>query len=172
MEVWRPVVGYEQWYEVSDLGRVRSLDRPPVSSRSKGRRGQILRLLSCGAGYVQVSLSVGGVARKALVHRLVAEAFHGPANGMEVDHVSNVKQDNRALNLRWISRAENMARTSDGSRIGSLGTRIVATHLETGGQVAFSSIREAARAGHDRSMIHRCLTGTASHHHGFTWSRT
>jgi len=102
-EHWLPVVGYEGWYEVSDLGRVRrKMDGP------KSTVGRIRRLHLNGYGYFAVQLSAKGGRKTRHVHRLVAEAFLGKIPpGHEVNHISGVKTDNRLSNLEVVTRSHN-----------------------------------------------------------------
>jgi hypothetical protein len=114
-EKWLPVVGYEGAYEVSDHGRVRSLDRTytrmhrgaPVQQSLQGR---ILKPApNRDKGYPHLSLHSDGVRRTTLVHLLVLEAFAGPCpEGMEACHANDIANDNRLKNLRWDTRSENM----------------------------------------------------------------
>lgn len=95
-ENWKPVVGFEGAYEVSDRGRVRS-----------SVRGQILRPQRHSGGYVQVSLGRGNTR---LVATLVLEAFAGPRPaGLEVCHNDGDKQNNAFANLRWDCHVKNCA---------------------------------------------------------------
>ena len=116
-ELWRPVVGYEGLYEVSNQGRVRSLDRRVESQPGVFymKPGRVLKL--CPGYYPNVRLSKNGVGKTWEVHRLVAEAFLGPApEGMEVCHGSANRADNRLCNLRYATRAANSAdRYRDGT---------------------------------------------------------
>lgn len=98
MEVWKPVVGYEGHYEVSDAGGVRSVKRSIVRRLSIDTRG-----------YLDVNLCKDGIKKKHRVHRLVLEAFVGAApEGADGCHNNGIKADNRATNLRWGTRQENM----------------------------------------------------------------
>ena len=121
-EEWRPVVGWEGLYEVSSLGRVRSLDRvETVTARGKSwhrlRRGKMLRQGYSGRRrqYATVVLISTAIPRaNYLVHRLVLEAFIGLAPpGSEGSHLSGDAADNRTSNLAWESHAVNMARQFD-----------------------------------------------------------
>ncbi|MEM8598338.1 MAG: NUMOD4 domain-containing protein [Bacteroidota bacterium] len=112
-ERWRPVLGYEGLYEVSDWGRVRSLDRTVARSGSstKRLRGRVLRQHEVGKmSYKAVNLSQSGRVQKCLVHVLVATAFC-PGRTLfrrEVDHRDRNPHHNRASNLRWVTRRENV----------------------------------------------------------------
>lgn len=104
MERWAPVAGYGGLYEVSDAGGVRQVKATP-----RRRAGHMLKLTHLPSGYVAVSLSDGVAFHRLYVHRLVAEAFLGPARGREVNHINGDKADNRVENLEWVTHAENQA---------------------------------------------------------------
>ena len=107
MEEWRPVVGYEGLYEVSDLGRVRSLDR--VTSHGHRRKGSFKARKRHHSGYMIVQLWSKGVSSNPRVHRLVLEAFVGPApagRGLGL-HGNGNPGDNTLPNLRWGNGSEN-----------------------------------------------------------------
>lgn len=114
IEAWRPVVGHEADYEVSDLGRVRSLDRVKSYRRLDARgpimrthRGKILSPGTLKSGHQFVELGRGN---GFCVHVLVLEAFIGPApDGMECCHYDDDPAHNHLTNLRWDTRAANMA---------------------------------------------------------------
>ena len=110
-ENWKPVVGYEGLYEVSDQGRVRSLDRvvPHARSGVMKRKGKILKQSPINQdGYLAIGLHRNGHQKKRMVHRLVLMAFVGPCpEGMEGCHNNGVNTDNRLENLRWDTPKEN-----------------------------------------------------------------
>ncbi|MBD9544254.1 HNH endonuclease [Ensifer sp. ENS04] len=104
MEVWKPVVGYEGLYEVSDMGQVKSLNY-----RMTGRE-QILKPQLSGKGYHSVLLSRNGKQVRRKNHQLEAEAFLGPRpEGKQVCHRNSNKLDNRLSNLRYDTQAGNFA---------------------------------------------------------------
>ena len=112
-ESWRPVVGFEGYYEVSDLGRVRSLTRRVPSGRGRTRiaTGRVLSP-STGDPYRKVNMKVDGVQAMRSVHRLVALAFLGHCpDGMEVCHINGDHKDNRLANLRYDTHSENQRDT-------------------------------------------------------------
>lgn len=110
-ERWLPVPGYEGFYEVSDLGRVRSLDRVvfhPVGGASR-RRGKVLRQAVTPANRRAVNLLMDSKTKGFLVHRLVLMAFVGaPPEGHECLHWDNDPTNNHLDNLRWGTRSENV----------------------------------------------------------------
>lgn len=118
-EIWKPVVGYEGLYEVSSLGRVRSLDR--IDSNNHPLKGVILKPYISNSGYLLVGLYKQQKRDRKLLHRLVAEAFiPNPDNKPEIDHINTIKTDNTVFlnedgsinyektNLRWTTRKENI----------------------------------------------------------------
>lgn len=113
-ESWRPVVGYEGLYEVSDLGRVWSLGR--TDSTGKTRRPRMLRGSTDNAGYQVFGLTAlslpgqPGKQRFLRVHTLVLTAFVGPCPpGLECCHDNGDPGDNRLANLRWDTSLANAA---------------------------------------------------------------
>lgn len=111
MENWRAIPGYEGAYEVSDLGRVRSLDREVhhTDGRVRRLRGALIKPTVMDDGRLTVTLP-GKPRRKHRVHRLVLRAFVGePEPGQEAcHHPDPTPTNNRLSNLRWDSSSENM----------------------------------------------------------------
>lgn len=105
-EVWRPVVGYEGRYEVSTLGRVKSL-----MYRDTPRKTPVIMRVTLLKGYCRVLLSHGdGAWKSVLVHRLVLTAWRGKCpDGYECAHLDGNRQNNRPENLAWTTRKENHA---------------------------------------------------------------
>jgi len=105
-EIWKPVTepGYEEFYSVSNLGRVRR--EAPGRNTYKGR---IRKHYKNPNGYLVVNLKVRNKASKQKVHRLVAKAFLSqPTPKHEVNHKNSNRQDNTVQNLEWVTHSENM----------------------------------------------------------------
>ena len=161
-EIWKDIKDYEGLYQVSNLGRVRSVDRY-VKSKGNSKRlvkGKILKLYINNCGYCFVLLK----GKCLLVHRLVAETFKpNPHNYPTVDHINRIKTDNRVENLRWAPwelQAKN--------RIPSQKNRPVLQYTLDGQFVAeYSSINEAARqTGVNQTSISYCCRKSAG---GYNW---
>ncbi|GGF38877.1 NUMOD4 domain-containing protein [Williamsia phyllosphaerae] len=105
-EVWRPIPGYENAYDASNLGRVRSRDR--VTDRGRKWSGRVLRQPTMKNGYRIVTLWRGGSQKSHLVHRLVLAAFNGwPESGAEGRHLDGDQTNNALANLAWGSHSDN-----------------------------------------------------------------
>lgn len=110
-EVWKPVTGYEGYYEVSDQGRVRSVDRTTTTALGHKRfyRGTAMAT-TVKNGYPYITLYRSGKQRSFFVHRLVLIAFRGEApDGMEACHNDGDRSNPRIGNLRWDTRKNNHA---------------------------------------------------------------
>lgn len=111
-ETWKPIKGFEGLYEVSDQGRIKSLDRIIIDENGGRKRlfkGKILKPHNRPDNYQEVHLVGNGNNNFYSIHRLVAEAFiPNPDNKPEVDHLNTDRKDCRVENLRWCTRKENM----------------------------------------------------------------
>lgn len=112
-EEWRPVKGFQGYYEVSNQGRIRSLDRvvPHARFGTVRRKGGLLTACKKNKrGHLGTTLCINGTEHQVWVHVLVLEAFVGPCPPrMECRHLNGNPADNRLENLRWGTRKENSA---------------------------------------------------------------
>ena len=135
-EEWRPVPGFEGQYEVSSLGRVRGLARPVTQMSRHGTPftrlipARVLRPGKASNGYFTVMLGRTGGSR--CVHELVAEAFHGPRPpGHDTRHKDGSRDNNRADNLEWGTRSQNI---EDAIKLGTWFSPARLAHLSTFGK--------------------------------------
>ena len=155
-ETWRDIPGYEGRYQVSNLGRIRSI------------KVTLLRPYNA-RGYLVASLRAGGANVRHGVHRFVAEAFIPNPEGKEqVNHINGDKTDNRVENLEWVTCQENnlhRCRVLNGG--GGRPERPVVC-VDTGEW--FPSITAAADAtGSQLCKILLCCQGKRKHHKGLAW---
>ena len=121
IEVWKDIKGYEGLYQVSNKGRVKSLDRTvPLRNGSKQyKKGRILKPIPDRYGYLRVILFNDSGKKRFSVHRLVCEAFHdNPENKPCVNHIDEDKTNNSASNLEWCTHKENNNHGTHNARVG------------------------------------------------------
>ena len=131
IEIWKAIPGYEGLYEVSDQGRVLSK-----------RTNRFLKPNIMTHGYVCVHLYSGGKQTRAVktIHKLVAQAFvTNPHNCCEVNHKNFLRRDNRAENLEWVTRKENVAHALAAGRRVKPEKRVMGINLRTKETVRFES---------------------------------
>ena len=178
IEEWRPVIGYEDLYEVSSLGRIKSADRYVkciingivTKSISKGR---ILRQRKNRCGYSMVYLCNGkGGEKNCTVHRLVAEAFLPNPEGLpQVNHKDENKTNNAVWNLEWCDVRYNMNYGTRNERISKSRQKRVKMITLNGDIIKeFNSILEAANfVGGHYSHISDCLKGRRKKAYSYKW---
>ena len=127
-EIWRPVNGFEGYYEVSNLGRVRSIDRVVVdkNGRKQFKKGTILKYRADRQGYNVIALSVNRHYTNKCVHTLVAETFiPNPDNLPQVNHKDEVKSNNCVDNLEWCTAKYN-------ANYGNRNKKVAETNIKNG----------------------------------------
>ena len=111
MEIWKDIEGYENKYQISNLGNVKSLET--WTGDKYIWREKILKNMVYGNGYYYVCLSKNGKVKKYKVNRLVAQAFiPNPDNKPFTNHIDGDKLNNNVDNLEWCTQSENMKHAS------------------------------------------------------------
>ena len=176
------IEGYEDFYIITNIGRVFSMTRRDKLFREQG--GEEVKLHHAGSGYLFVTLYKNGKREQFNIHRLVAKHFvPNPDNKPCVDHINGIKTDNRACNLRWCTHKENSNNPVTREYMKSIvdKTRVVGeknTFSRKVGQynekdeliAAFPSIGEACRStGISHKSIQRCAAGERKSGGGYIW---
>ena len=167
VEEWRDIKGFEGFYQVSNFGRVRSLDclKPaPMNSKRKTyiKKGTILKTNTDKRGYEIVRLNYHGKHRQTRIHRLVAEAFiDNPNRFPAINHIDENKKNNMVENLEWCSYSYN-------SRY-SNARKIVGINIKTGNVTKYDCILDAVKDGFVGSNISAVCRGKRKQHKGYKW---
>ena len=170
--IWLPVVGFEDRYQVSNDGRVRSLDIYVNAGRGNTRlsKGRIKPLRKNNRGYVTVALCRDNRTTHELVHRLVAKAFiNNPFDKPQVNHIDGDNTNNRADNLEWVTDNENKAH----SAVYVGGTQrpkkpVVVVNVATGETFCYGGLREAERdLDLDHGTVMKVMRGRQYAHKGY-----
>lgn len=171
-EKWRPVPGWEEAYEVSDLGRVRSLDRHVrcvdrlCVERVRKHKGRVLSPKVERKGYLTVKLTCAGMRKqeKMRVHRIVAMAFiPNEGNKPQVNHIDHDRQNNARTNLEWCTNSENMQHAGRAGRLGKADFRGSRHPLSKLTEASVVEIKRRLNLGHrDRDIAKDYCVGRRS----------
>ena len=178
-EIWKDIKGYEGLYQVSNLGRVKSLERIVVDKIGRKRflKERILKPFTNHKVYLQVHLyDANGKKGTLKVHRLVCEAFHeNSQNKPEVNHINEDKLDNRACNLEWVTRKENINHGTRNARVGKAVSKAlsksVGQYTRDGKLVKVwqSTIEVKRQLGFSAGNISKVARGKLKTAYGYVW---
>ena len=179
VETWVDIEGYEGLYQVSTLGRVRSLDRwqynPVAATHQTLHKGHILNGVVSQRGYLMVGLRPAeGKRKNCSVHRLVAKAFiPNPDNLPFVNHKNYDQLDNRVENLEWCNEAYNVhyGRADQIRQMNQPKRKAVSQYTLDGAFIAsYPTMTAAAKAANThRALIRKCLSGEYQQAGGYCW---
>ena len=178
-ERWKDIPGFEGRYQVSDLGRIKSLSFMQRYLLRNGKENyrrtkeKIRALNNINSGYFIVQLWLDDVGYSYLVHRLVAEAFV-PGSARTVNHKDGNKKNNKAANLEWMSYSENHLHAV-GLGIWPSAIGIIGQPLKRGKTLNFGSVSQALAhfnaPNGGGNFISECLAGRRESAYGYVWAR-
>lgn len=186
-EIWKDIAGYEGLYQVSNLGRVKSLYREFWSGRShnilKKYPEKFMNVQKYKDGYEYVVLCKDGKPNKLKVHRLVGIAFiQNPENKPHIDHINTIRSDNRSENLRWVTQSENQlnpisVKKASLSKMGNKNPmrkrmrQVIQIDPNTNDVVNIfdSAVIASKHIGVDHSNIYRAINGMIDTCGGYKW---
>lgn len=117
-EIWKPVVGYEGLYDVSNTGRIRTYYQHSRGRKIKDTPQRIVKQSRGDFGYLLFKLAKNGNSSTQKIHRIVLTAFVGPCPpGMECLHLDGNSSNNNLSNLKWGTHTENMSLVKSGAKI-------------------------------------------------------
>ncbi len=175
-EIWKDIDGYEGYYQVSNLGNVKSVDRyiksPLNNQESVLRKGkQIKTNINKKNGYIYVCFYKENTQTSKRVHRLVAKAFlPNPDNLPQVNHIDGNKQNNNVNNLEWCSQLENIQHANKNGLINHYKRRVIQLDKDLNLIREWESITEASKELKiERANITACCNGKLKRAGGYVW---
>ena len=174
-EIWKDIKGYEGLYQVSNMGRVKSLEH--VTIRKNGSKlpvkERILKPEILHNGYLRVKLyDSSDKMKRFLVHRLVCEAFHeNPENKPYVNHIDEDRANNTTSNLEWCTATENINYGTRNTKVAKALGKPVGQYTRDGELVKVwqSTIEVQRQLGFDQGNITRVANGKLKTAYGYVW---
>lgn len=170
-EMWRPIKGYEGKYEISSLGRVRSITGWKYVGNDIYQPEGIMMKQGVNRGYYKVDLCKHGKHYTYKVHRLVAEAFiPNPHHHKQVNHKDENRLNNHVTNLEWCTQEYNLEYGTRVERTAKKLSRRVGQYTLDGKLVkVWQSTHDAGRHGYHQGHVWACCRGKAKTHAGYRW---
>jgi hypothetical protein len=186
-EIWRNIEGYEQYYQISSYGRVKSKDRKVTNGLGNWiKKSRYIKPIPNNQGYLRIQVTKDGIRERIFVHRLVAKAFiPNPEGKPHVNHMDSNPLNNNVENLEWVTHKENMHHAINKGRFKASFAKttqkfkktieekqipVIGTSIETGKTIKFKSINEAGRHFNGRAGdICKCCKGERNKAQGYKW---
>lgn len=167
-EIWKDIPNYQGLYQVSNYGKIRSLDH---YSNNHFYKGRVLKPYGNGKGYLLVKLCKNGHIKAFQVHRIVANAFLPNRNKkLQVNHLNENKKDNEVTNLEWCTAKQNSNYGTRNKRISIAESRKVKQLGKAGNLIKiWPSLSEAERHGFGRGHLSDCALGKRKSASGYKW---
>lgn len=177
-EIWKDINGFEGIYQVSNLGRVKSLKRK-IGTQGKVieiNREKIMKGRIDLVGYLKVVLRKDGYGYEKQIHRLVLEAFKPETNNsLVVNHIDGVKNNNNLDNLEWCTQKENLKHASKMGLLKNRNTRkykVIKCDKDNNVIKIYNNLSEASKGDIGLKLrISRCCRGIQQSADGFIWKR-
>ena len=180
---WVKIKGYEEFYEISSSGEIRSKDRTVTDKigRTRSWKGKVLNPDIAPNGYYRVSFSINRKRKQFYVHRLIAEYFiPNPNNLPQVNHIDGNKLNNSLDNLEWVTVQENVIHAYKNGLInfrygenhpnyGKFGSEskkakpVTAINVITNEKKEYGSLIETTEDGFTKSEVSRCCNHGGTH---------
>jgi hypothetical protein len=184
-EIWKDIEGYVGFYQVSNFGRVKSVERESWNGKSFFlKEERILKATPNHNGYPSVALCKNSKYKRLLVHRLVAKHFvENPNSHPIVNHKDEVKTNNHVANLEWCTYKYNLDYSSVNKKVALhpnyiesrkkvsilLSKKVKGINIKTGEIVYFKSALSAEKSGFSSSHISKVCNGKRNSHKGYKW---
>lgn len=167
-EIWKDITGYECAYQISSLGRVRSL-----------RSNKVLKNHFGTAGYWRITLCKDGISKRFEVHRLVGKEFiSNTENNPQINHKDGIKTNNKPENLEWVTLQENIDHAKENGLMdfsfgGKRHVSPVSCYTPSGKLIKdYETIESAIADGVERYSLLQCLKGEKLVYKGKVWKYT
>lgn len=164
IEEWKDIEGFEGLYQVSNLGRVKSLERKVNADFNLGKthiyKEKILKPYKEARGYLKVTLYNNGKKKKFKVHKLVLEAFVGKSE-LTINHKDENKMNNNLNNLEYMTNKNNVRY--------SQAKKVVGININTGEKIFFNAMGDVKEKGFNQSHVSDCCLKKRNKHKNYIW---
>lgn len=183
LEIWKSIPGYEDIYEASNHGNVRSIDRKirySHTGRVEFRPGKVLIITTNKKhGYSYVSLSKNGIAKTHRVHKLVLWAFKGKhSNTLVINHINGIKSDNRLINIEVCTQSQNLKHSHkvlgnmphNKGKIGKYGKAVIVKDRNGKMLAEYPNANCMSKDGFNHRHVNECCNGKRKSHRNLLYT--